>query len=269
MSLFCVQGLSVTLQGKNILTGIDLTLETGKITSVIGPNGSGKSTLLKVFSKVLSPSGGTVQFNGRNLTGVSSREMARHMAVLFQSSRAPGDVTVRELVEYGRFPHQRWWKGVTDEDRGIVDWALSQTSLENLADRTVTTLSGGEQQRAWIAMALAQQPETLILDEPTTYLDIAHQLEILQLVRRLNRDNGISVIMVLHDLNHAAKYSDYLVVLRQGRLVAAGTPLEVVTEGMLRDVFAVEADFWQDRDNIPVFVAHGLAEKGIAGEGND
>lgn len=261
MAVLQTNNVSLSLNGKPILREITLAIEAGKILSIIGPNGSGKSTLLKTLSKSLAPSHGTVFFSGKDLREISAKELSKQMAVLYQSSKAPADVTVRDLVEYGRFPHQTWWHGRTDDDREIVTWAINQTGLSELADRPVVTLSGGEQQRAWIAMALAQKPKTLMLDEPTTYLDIAHQLDILQLIERQNKDNLLSVVMILHDLNHAAKYSDYVVVMNKGRIVAAGKPAEVITVDMLREVFEVEADIWYDQEQVPVFIARGLVNK--------
>lgn len=261
MAILQAQNICLAYNGKGILNDLNLCIDEGKITSIIGPNGSGKSTLLKTLSKNISPSSGTVYFNGKDLSNVSAKDLARQMAVLYQLPKAPNDVTVKDLVEYGRFPYQNWWEGRSEEDRDVVSWAMRQTGLGEFVDRPVVTLSGGEQQRAWIAMALAQQPQTLILDEPTTYLDIAHQLEIMELIKRLNKDNAISVVMVLHDLNHAAKYSDYIVVLHQGKIVAAGSPAEVVTADMLRAVFEVEVDLWHDQERKPVFIARGLVTK--------
>lgn len=260
MAVLAANNICLGYQQKKILDKLTLSIDERKITSIIGPNGSGKSTLLKTLSKNLSPSTGTVYFNGKDLRNISLKELAREVAVLYQSPKAPNDVTVKELVEYGRFPYQKWWRGKTEEDKNIVDWAIKQTGLKGLEKRQVTTLSGGESQRAWLSMALAKQPRTLILDEPTTYLDIAHQLEIMELIKRLNKDNAISVVMVLHDLNHAAKYSECIAVLHQGKIVAAGSPAEVITADMLRTVFEVEVDLWYDREKKPVFVARGLAD---------
>ncbi len=261
MAEFQAKHVAVSLGGKEILENISLVLEQGKITAIIGPNGSGKSTFLKTLAKNLLPSDGCVYFGGQDLRLLSRKELARKLAVLYQSSQAPSDITVQDLVEYGRFPHVSWWKGKTDKDRGLVLWAMRQTGLTEYAQRAVVTLSGGEQQRAWIAMALAQQPQTLILDEPTAYLDIAHQLEIMELLKRLNRDSGLSVVMVLHDLNQAAKYADTVVVLCKGQVAAAGRPAEVITAAMLREVFEVEGDLWLDNEKRPVFIAKGLVQK--------
>jgi iron complex transport system ATP-binding protein len=251
----------VSIGDKRILEDISLGISDGKITSIIGPNGSGKSTFLKTIAKNLLPTSGSVYFNDQDIRTIDRMELARRMAVLYQSARAPSDVTVKDLIEYGRYPHRNWWKGQTDQDQDVVSWAARQTGLLEYMERPVTTLSGGEQQRAWIAMALAQQPQTLILDEPTTYLDIAHQLEIMELIKRLNKENGLSVIMVLHDLNQAAKYSDTIIVLYKGKVAAAGSPAEVITADMLRKVFEVEVELWYDNDKKPVCITKGLVSK--------
>lgn len=251
----------VSFGDRRILKDITLSIDTGRITSIIGPNGSGKSTFLKAIARNLSLTSGLVCLNDQDIRTIDRRELAKRMAVLYQSSKAPQDVTVKDLVEFGRFPHRNWWKGQSDQEQEVISWAMRQTGLSEYSERPVATLSGGEQQRAWIAMALAQETQTLVLDEPTTYLDIAHQLEIMELIKRLNRENGLSVIMVLHDLNQAAKYSDTIVVIHKGQIAAAGTPAEVITADMLRTVFEVEVELWYDSDKKPVFITRGLVNR--------
>jgi iron complex transport system ATP-binding protein len=262
MSVLEAKNLYLGFAQKNVIEDLNLCIEKGKILSIIGPNGSGKSTLLKALSRNMKPDSGVVYLNGEDINKINSHSVARQMAVLPQTPQAPGDITVKELVEYGRFPHQNWWQGRTVEDGMLVDWALEQTGMTELADRAVSTLSGGERQRAWIAMALAQKPGILLLDEPTTYLDICHQLEVMELVGDLNQKHGITVVMVLHDINHAAKYSDYIVILKKGNIFALGQPQTVVTAHTLREVFSVEADIWLDAEHgKPVLVARGLVRK--------
>ncbi len=251
--------LSVGFGGAPVIDNLCLTAEQGRILAILGPNGSGKSTLLKALSRTLKPAAGAVYLDGKNIRSFSAKSLACQLAILLQSPRAPGDLTVRDLVEYGRFPHQHWWRGDLEEDGRLVEWSLAQTRMADMADRLVATLSGGEQQRAWIAMALAQNPRVLLLDEPTTFLDVCHQLEILDLIVRLNRENGITVIMVLHDINHAARYADTVAVLLQGKVFAAGRPADVINAHMLRTVFRVEADIWLDGAGKPVCLARGLA----------
>jgi iron complex transport system ATP-binding protein len=258
MAILTADKVSVSFGDKVILRDLSLAIEQGEIVSILGPNGSGKSTFLKALSRNLKIQTGSILLDGRNIQGFSAKEMACHLATLHQASRAPGDLTVRDLIEYGRFPYQHWWKGNEKEDRLVVEWALEQTSLSELASRRVNTLSGGEQQRAWIAMALAQKPRILLLDEPTTYLDLCHQLEIMELITQLNKEQGISIVMVLHDMNHAARYSDRVAVLCKGSLYDSGTPVDTITPTMLREVFGVEADIWLDNKGRPVCLAQSL-----------
>jgi iron complex transport system ATP-binding protein len=259
MPILKVTDLTLGYQNAVIIKKLNLQLEKGTILSIIGPNGSGKSTVLRAISRNLKPWGGFIYLNGRDMQRLSSKGVARQMATLPQTPRAPGDLTVRELVGYGRFPYQKWWRKNRTEDALIVKQALQETAMTALADRPVQTLSGGELQRAWLAMALAQKPQILLLDEPTTYLDICHQLAIMQLIAALNREYRITVIMVLHDINHAAKYSHQIVVLKQGELFASGAPAEVITQKMLEAVFGVIADIWLDADGVPVCRPYGLS----------
>lgn len=241
MNIMMLEDVSVTLGGKQILQGVTLSVPEGRITSIIGPNGSGKTTLLKTLCRGIRPQKGHISLMGRNIQAIRLKEFAREAAFLTQIHDCPGDVTVQELVSFGRFAHRSWWKGSSEEDAQVVDWAVKRTGLGEMKERTMGTLSGGERQRAWIAMALAQKPRVLILDEPTTYLDIAHQQEVLALVGSLNAEEKLTVIMVLHDINQAVRYSDHIVVLEQGRVFACGEACEVVNGETLRQVFGVEA----------------------------
>lgn len=254
MCLVQVKDLHIIIKGKKILSDINLEISQGKITSIIGPNGSGKSTLLKTLCRSIRPAKGAVNLNGKNIKSMKIKDFAREVAFLTQHHEGPGDITVKELVEYGRYAHREWWKGNNREDVEIVEWALTKTNLTYFSERTVGTLSGGEQQKAWIAMALAQKPKLLILDEPTSYLDICHQLEVLELVKRLNRDEDITVIMVLHDINQAARFSDELIVLKDGKVFTRGKPLEVINTDNLREVFRVETEISYDNSGSkPIF----------------
>ena len=223
-----------------IVPDLSLTLYPGEVTALLGPNGSGKSTVLRALARLLQPTKGAVYLNGRNIAKVPTKEIARQLAMLPQSSEVPDGVTVWELIGYGRYPHQNLLGGFSRKDLAAMRWAIEVTRLEPLAERVVDTLSGGERQRAWIAMALAQQTQVLLLDEPTTFLDIRHQLDVLSLVRGLNREHGITVGWVLHDLNQAAAYSDRLIMLTRGKVVAAGSPVEVMTASTIQEVFGVE-----------------------------
>ncbi|MDU2064924.1 MAG: ABC transporter ATP-binding protein [Sporomusaceae bacterium] len=258
--MLIAQNVTVQFGAKLLFQDLSLTIQEGTIVSIIGPNGSGKSTFLKTLSRALKPQQGKILLDGKELYAVSAAELARTMAVLPQTPSAPNDLTVRDLISYGRFPHQRWWKNTQKEDASFIEWAIETTQLTKLADRIVATLSGGERQRVWLAMALAQKPRLLLLDEPTTYLDISHQLEILELIARLNREEKITVIMVLHDMNHAARYSDQIAVLSSGALYSAGSPADVITKQMLREVFRIEADIWLDETGRPLSLARSLAK---------
>ena len=235
------QNISVSINEKEIVHGISLDIPEGKVTAIIGPNGCGKSTTLKALSRIL-PYKGSVTFKGQEMSTLSQREFAKCLAILTQSPQAPSDLTVNDLVEMGRFPHRGFLGRAGKDDKEHVEWALEQTGVKEMRYRLLNTLSGGERQRAWIAMALAQRPEVLLLDEPTTYLDICHQLEIMKLIGRLNQELGLTVVMVVHDLNHAIMYADHVVVVKAGQLVTSGAPREIITAELLADVFKVKAD---------------------------
>ncbi|MFI6450188.1 ABC transporter ATP-binding protein [Streptosporangium amethystogenes] len=229
-----------------VVDGLDLGIEAGTVTAVIGPNGCGKSTLLRAMGRLLKPSGGEVLLDGKRIDRMPSREVARVLGVLPQSPSAPEGLTVADLVSRGRHPHQTWYRQWSSDDESAVGAALAMTGLLDLGDRPLDELSGGQRQRAWISMALAQGTDLLLLDEPTTFLDLAHQIEVLELVRRLHRELGRTVVMVLHDLNLAARYADRLVAMRDGRVVAAGPPAEVLTEALLAEVFELDAKVIED-----------------------
>ncbi|WP_424535906.1 ABC transporter ATP-binding protein [Sphaerisporangium viridialbum] len=224
-----------------IVDGLDLGIETGTVTTIIGPNGCGKSTLLRALGRLLRPVSGHVLLDGRRIDRTPSKEVARVLGLLPQAPAAPEGLTVADLVARGRHPHQAWYRQWSEDDEAAVEEALRMTGLLDLAERPLDELSGGQRQRAWISMALAQGTGLLLLDEPTTFLDLAHQIDVLNLVTRLRDEAGRTVVMVLHDLNLAARHADRLIAMRDGRVIAAGTPHEVVTEAMLEKVFELEA----------------------------
>ena len=223
-----------------VVSDLDIHIRKGEITTIIGPNGSGKSTVLKALTRLLKYRSGVVEVLDRDLKDYDTKELAQLIGVLPQKHTAPPDFTVRDLVGYGRMPHQKWYERNSREDDAIVDWALEVTGTSHLAKKSIRACSGGEQQRVWIAMVLAQQPEILFLDEPTTYLDISHQQETMRLVKRLKRESGIGIVMVLHDLSHALEVSDHIVVIKDGEKYSEGTPLAVITPKMMREVYNVE-----------------------------
>ena len=252
-----VKQLSVTLGNRHILHDISVSIPMGKITTLIGPNGCGKSTLLRSMIGYISSPSECVTIFDKPLSSYSQNKLARQMAFLPQVPNMPKDMTVEELVYCGRYPYQNWWKNTAKEDREIVDNALSITKTDHLRHQLIPSLSGGERQRVWIAMALAQEPKLLVLDEPTTYLDINHQLEIMELLKRLNKEQGLTVLMVLHDLTQAIQYSDYMAAIKAGHLIAAGDTKDITSDSLFKEVFSVDVQV-DNLDNKPYVRVKGL-----------
>lgn len=249
-----VENLSVKLGGSSIVKSVSLQVREGEVVSIIGPNGSGKTTLIKAISRLLRRSSGSISFFGTPLESFSTVELARILAILPQSRSFYSDLTVEKLVSYGRHPHLKFGERLNTEHMDIIDWAMTITGMQSYRHRYLETLSGGEQQRAWIAMALAQRPKILILDEPTTFLDVAHQLEVLEVVRDLNRQLALTVIMVLHDINHAIRFSDSLCAMKEGRLVRKDSSQELLNVEMLKEIYQIEGRFFFDEKNQCPFV---------------
>lgn len=233
--------LTLAYDDRTVVEGLDLAVPDGQVTVIVGPNACGKSTTLRALGRLLKPRGGAVLLDGAELARTPTRKIAQSIGLLPQSPSAPEAITVADLVARGRQPHQHWWQQWSDEDERAVTGAMERTDITALAERAVDELSGGQRQRVWIAMALAQETDLLLLDEPTTYLDIAHQVEVLDLMRRLNKERGRTVVAVLHDLNQAARYADHLVAMKHGRIVAEGHPGEIVTAELVREVFGLES----------------------------
>ncbi|HLB29424.1 MAG TPA: ABC transporter ATP-binding protein [Dehalococcoidia bacterium] len=249
------QRLTVAYGKEIVLKDLDLGVEAGEMVSVIGPNGSGKSTLLRAMARILKPRGGAVYLDGKAIASLPTGEVARRLAILPQAPEAPGEMTVEELVWLGRHPHIPFLGLAGARDREAVAGAVEQADLRELAHRPIQSLSGGERQRAWLAMALAQEPQVLLLDEPTTFLDLRHQVESLELLRRLNESQGITIVMALQDINQAAHFSHRIVVMKEGEVYSAGLPRTVLTADMLREVFQVEAEVVAGADGgAPVFI---------------
>ena len=250
-----VENLDVNYGDKNVVKNISFNVDSGQIVTVIGPNGSGKSTLIKAMGRCLKPARGNIYLDGTNIKDMNTEVIAQKLSMLPQVKNIASDISVEELVSYGRYPHLKFGKRLSKEDTDIINWALEKTGLIPLRKRFVTTLSGGEEQRAWLAMSLAQRPKILMLDEPTTFLDISYQVEILELVRELNRTLRLTVVMVLHDLNQAARYSDTILVIKDGKLWNQGPPDKIMDEKLLREVFKIEADIYDDKvNNCPYFI---------------
>nr|WP_042209387.1 ABC transporter ATP-binding protein [Paenibacillus durus] len=253
--------LSIGYADSIIVKDLNLSIPTGKITALVGANGSGKSTILKTMARLMKPTSGTVLLDGKSIHTQSTKEVARQLAILPQNPTAPDGLTVSELVGYGRYPHQKGFGTLTAEDRNIISSAIEVTGMQAFSDRPIERLSGGQRQRAWIAMALAQQTDILFLDEPTTFLDMAHQLEVLQLLQVLNEQEGRTIIMVVHDLNHASRYAHHMVAIKSGTVISEGAPVDVMTPEVLREVFGIEADIVEDpRTGLPLCLPHSLAE---------
>ncbi|MGW6741863.1 ABC transporter ATP-binding protein [Streptomyces sp. NPDC055025] len=239
MSRLMARELTLAYEDRTVVHELELAVPDGRVTVIVGPNACGKSTTLRALGRLLKPRGGSVLLDGEELAKIPTKRIARSIGLLPQSPVAPEAITVADLVSRGRQPHQHWWQQWSDEDERAVTEAMARTAVTELADRLVDELSGGQRQRVWIAMALAQETDLLLLDEPTTFLDIAHQVEVLDLVRRLNHEQGRTVVIVLHDLNQAARYADHLVAMKSGRVVAEGHPAEVVTADLVQEVFGL------------------------------
>ncbi|NIK79071.1 iron complex transport system ATP-binding protein [Paenibacillus castaneae] len=253
-------GLDIAYDDRLIVQDLNIAIPQGKITALVGANGSGKSTILKTMARIMNPSKGSVLLDGRSIHKQSTKEVAKQLAILPQNPTAPDGLTVAELVSYGRFPYQKGFGSLTKEDRSIIQWAIEATGMNDFADRSVDHLSGGQRQRAWIAMALAQETDILFLDEPTTFLDMAHQLEVLHLLQKLNAANNRTVVMVVHDLNHATRYAHHMIAIKSGTVAGEGTPSEVMTPAIMREVFNIEADIVPDpRTGVPLCLPYALA----------
>ena len=234
------QALSLAYDTFTVIEKLDLSLLQGKITALVGPNGCGKSTLLRGLARLLKPAGGIALLEGQDIHRMNSKALARRLGILPQSPVAPEGLTVRDLVSQGRYPHQRWYQQWSAKDEEALQEALAITGMTKLEDRKVDTLSGGQRQRVWIAMVLAQNTQMLLLDEPTTFLDVAHQVDVLELLHHLNRVSKRTVVLVMHDLNQAARHADHLVFMRDGAIVANGAPEEIFTCDLVQEVFDVE-----------------------------
>jgi iron complex transport system ATP-binding protein len=266
-------GLSLGYDDTTIVDSLDLAIEPGRVTVIVGANASGKSTLLRGIARLLKPEKGEVVLDGANIASMSSKKVATVVGLLPQQPIAPDGITVSDLVGRGRYPHQGWFRQWTSTDDTIVADALAATDTLALAERRLEELSGGQRQRVWIAMALAQDPDILLLDEPTTFLDVTHQIEVLDLLLELNRERNTTVVMVLHDLNLAARYADRLVVMSKGQIIATGEPADTLTEAVVRDAFGLEARIVADPVCgspmvVPIGRFHGTADAGMLGKPN-
>lgn len=254
--------LTVGYDKEDILHEVEVSIPQGRVTAIIGPNGCGKSTMLKALARINPLRGGTVLLDGKDISILSSKQVAQKMAILPQSPVAPSGLTVEELVAYGRYPHQGGFGNLGNEDKAKIGWALELTKLTAFRERDVDALSGGQRQRVWIAMALAQDTELMLLDEPTTYLDLVHQLEVLQLLAKLNAETGRTIALVIHEINMAARFADHIIALRAGQIVACGTPKQIIQAEVLRAVFDIDAIVTEDpRTGRPVCLTYDVVQE--------
>lgn len=261
MSRLFAENLKVAYGERDIVKDLKLEIPDRKITTIIGPNGCGKSTVLKTLSRILNPNSGTVYLDGKSISKESTKKIAQKMAILPQAPDSPDGLTVGELVSYGRYPYQKGFGKLTKKDYEVIDWALSVTGILEYKERPVDALSGGQRQRVWIAMALAQETDIILLDEPTTYLDLSHQLEVLELLHQLNLDEKRTIVMVIHDLNHAARFAHHMVAMKDGAIVKEGRAEEVMTHNVLYDVFNIDAEIGIDpRTRKPVCLTYDLVK---------
>jgi len=258
MQSLSAKNITAGYDKKNILNGVSMTLPDHKISVIIGANGCGKSTLLKTLARLIKPSSGEVVLGEQKISKIPPKKLAKSLGLLPQSPIVPEGIVVADLVARGRFPYQSFFKGLSAKDYEAVEEALEIMGITELANRSVDELSGGQRQRVWIAMALAQQTDILLLDEPTTYLDISYQIEILDLLKDLNKKRGTTIAMVLHDINLAARYADYIFAVHEGKLISQGVPSEIITEGLIKKVFDLDCCVIEDPfSKTPLIVPKG------------
>ena len=235
---------------KEFIKDLSFNIEKGKITTILGPNGSGKSTVLSLLCGLNKISSGEIIINDKDIKSMKYKDIAKEIATVHQQNTVPDDITVKELITYGRMPHKKYFAKNSHDDEEIVKWAIETTGLEPLKDKEVMSMSGGERQRVFIAMALAQKSKILFLDEPTTYLDIYHQIELLELIKELKEETGLTIVMVLHDINQALTYSDNIMVMKNGQLIKIGKASEVISMNLLNDVYNIGGFLSNQKDNV-------------------
>lgn len=259
MTTLSGEQLTVGYDERIVIEDMNIVFPAHQITAIIGPNGCSKSTLLKTMARLHKAKSGVTYLDGKSIHTISTKEIAKKMAILPQAPEAPSGLTVYDLVSYGRTPHQSGFTRLSKKDCEKIDWALNVTGLYELRDQEVDTLSGGQRQRAWIAMSIAQETNLLLLDEPTTYLDLAHQLEVLQLLKKLNEEENRTIIMVIHDLNQAARFAHHLVAMKKGKIFKEGSAEEVITEDVLQQVFQIDTSVVIDpRTGKPAIISYDL-----------
>lgn len=256
---FRIKDLTAGYEKTTIFENLNVEIAHGKITTIIGPNGCGKSTLLKTIGRILKKEKGQIFLQEQDMAMLSTKEIAKRMAVLSQSPTAPVQLKVEELISYGRYPHRKNVNHLSQKDKEMMEWAMEVTNTAAFRDRELAQLSGGQRHRVWLAMALAQETDILLLDEPTTYLDMSHQLEVLNIVQKLNREHHCTIVMVLHDINHAARYSDEIIAMRDGAIIGHDSPGAIMTPGLLKEVFHIQAKIMHDTErNVPICISYDV-----------
>ncbi|MGL5378748.1 ABC transporter ATP-binding protein [Clostridium sp.] len=259
MEAISVKNLSVAYEDNIIIENMNLSIPKGKISIIIGANGCGKSTLLKTIARINKPKNGDIFINNKNIKGLKEKNIAKEVAFLPQGPVCPSGLTVRELVAFGRFPHQNIIGGLNKHDKEVINWAIEETGLKEFADREIENLSGGQRQRAWIAMTLAQETEIIMLDEPTTYLDMSYQLEVLEVLEKLNKEKKITVVIVLHELNNASRFADNIIGLKKGSIICQGKPIDVINEESLKEIYGIDASLKNSESgNYPICMEYKL-----------
>lgn len=254
-----IKDLKIGYDKKIIIDDLDLSIEEGKVTSIIGPNGCGKSTLLKSIGRILKKEKGEVFLLDKNMDNMKSKEIAEKLAILSQNPTAPSELKVEELVSYGRYPHRSNVNKLSRKDKEKIEWALKVTNTLDFRERELSDLSGGQRQRVWLAMALAQETDILLLDEPTTFLDMSHQLEVLNIVNNLNEKHKCTVVMVLHDINHAAKYSDFIIAMKDGKILYKDEPNSIMNKEVLKNIYNIDAELIRDKNyDVPLCLNYEL-----------
>lgn len=263
MEAINIKNLSVAYENNTIIKGMDLSVPKGKISIIIGANGCGKSTLLKTIARINKPKNGDIFINNKNIKKVKEKDIAKEVAFLPQGPVCPEGLTVRELVAFGRFPYQKIIGGLNSHDKEVIEWAIKETGLSEFADREVENLSGGQRQRAWIAMVLAQETKIIMLDEPTTYLDMSYQLEVLEVLQKLNKEKNITVVIVLHELNNACRFADNIVGLKEGKIVCEGKPIDVINKETLKNIYGIDASIkLSENGKYPICMEYELFREG-------
>ncbi|KWW13008.1 MULTISPECIES: ABC transporter ATP-binding protein [Peribacillus] len=249
MSILRMENLETNYEKLTVFKNLNLEIKEGLVTTIIGPNGCGKSTLLKTIGRILKQKSGSVFLQGQDLHKIHTKEIAKQLSLLPQNPVAPAQLKVEELISYGRYPHRNNVNKLTKEDKETIEWAMDITKTVSFRNRQIANLSGGQRQKVWLAMALAQKTDILLLDEPTTYLDMAHQLEVLQIVEKLNKEQKITTVMVLHDINHASRFSHEIITMKEGEIIKIGPPSEIITPAILEEVFRIDARVMIDPAN--------------------